>query len=98
MFPNLRGGSNKIVDYRKVTTIHITSFNVSIRDVVLNTSATLVVQLFDSNNKIIEVKNLILTGQDYDNWGADDKYIINYVANKLGFTLINHGATGATGP
>jgi len=85
----------QIQGYQQVVTNTITKFNVVVREVILNTRATLVVTCYDSNNKLIETKTIVLSGADYDNWGANDDYIINYVARQLGFTIL--GATGATG-
>ena len=82
----------QIQSYQQVVTNTITKFNVVVREVILNTRATLVVTCYDSNNKLIETKNLVLSGADYDNWGANDEYIMNYVARHLGFTIL--GATG----
>lgn len=60
-------------------------------DIVLiefNTSATFRVYLFDSNDKVIDTTIVIIEGQDYLNWNNDDNYVINYIANKLGFVII----------
>jgi hypothetical protein len=95
MFPTQKANTIRIQGYQQVVTNTITNFSVVVRDVILNTRATLVVQCYDASGKVIEVKNLVLTGADYQNWGADDHYIVNYVARQLGFTII--AATGSTG-
>jgi len=94
--PNQKANTIAIQGYQQVVTNTITNFSVVVRDVILNTRATLVVQCYDASGKVIETKTMVLTGADYQNWGADDQYIINYVAIQLGFTIL--GATGATGP
>jgi hypothetical protein len=96
MFQNQRSNTIPIVGHPQVITRTITSFSVVVRDVILNTRATLVVQCYDSSNKVIDVKTLVLTGADYDNWGSSDQYIFNYVASHLGFTVITNGNTGTT--
>jgi hypothetical protein len=95
MFPTQKANTIRIQGYQQVVTNTITNFSVVVRDVILNTRATLVVQCYDASGKVIEVKNLVLTGADYQNWGADDHYIVNYVARQLGFTII--AATDSTG-
>jgi len=37
----------------------------------------------DSTDELIETKNIIMQGQDYLDWGSDDKYILEYVKLKL---------------
>jgi hypothetical protein len=38
----------------------------------------------DSTDELIETKIMTLEGCDYELWGNDDKYILEYVKNKLG--------------
>ena len=64
----------------------VTSFTVSIYEVVLFVKARLRVALYD-NGTFISVKDIDIEGEDYLQWPQDDNYIINYVCNKLGFTL-----------
>ena len=50
----------------------------------------------DQNNNRIDCTFVTLEGEDYANWGNSDDYIINYVANKLGFTIQNVSSTNTT--
>ena len=34
-----------------------------------------------------------LEGPDYDSWGADDNYVVNLTASKLGLTVVNDKST-----
>jgi len=77
----------KIEPFDKVTTKVIDSFNVDSVDISLFNSAKIRVSLLNQTN-VIDVSIVMLEGDDYTNWGNDDYYIINYVANKLGFTII----------
>lgn len=52
----------------------------------LNSYAIIKVQTYDSDEKMITCEQLILSGQDYDNWTTDD-YLIQYVCNKYNYTL-----------
>lgn len=47
------------------------------------------VSIYDSDQKIIDTRTIYLTGEDYNNWNNNDQYIINKVAEKLGFILLN---------
>jgi hypothetical protein len=76
-----------IQPYDQVTVKVIYGFDVEVNTVILNTSARLSVRLYDQNKTIVNVQTMELTGQDYTNWGNDDNYVINYVAQKLGFVI-----------
>ena len=78
-----------IVPLDKVTTLTIHSFTLDRIEVDLFNSARIRVNLMDQNNNRIDCTFVTLTGEDYANWGNRDEYIINYVANKLGFTVQN---------
>ena len=38
--------------------------------------------------KVIDEGNLTMNEQEFENWGADNNYCIEWAANKLGLTLI----------
>lgn len=72
------------------TTIQIvTRFSLDISQLLLNTSATFRVTLYDADNAIIDNKFITLEGNDYNNWSNDDQYVINFIATQLGFVLKN---------
>jgi len=66
----------------------VTSFSVNVNNIVLFQSATLNVRLFDENNNYISTQLINISGEDYTNWGNDDTYIANYVAQNLGLQII----------
>lgn len=68
----------------------VTSFTIQINNVVLFNSASLIIFLYnnDSDNSIGR-REINISGQDYLDWNNNDQYIINLVAKKLGFTLLN---------
>ena len=76
---------NKIkIETKEVAVINnITSITIQVVNIILNTSALLIVVLYDDNDKCISAVNLELTGDDYSNWGNDDTYLLTYVCNKL---------------
>ena len=47
------------------------------------TKATILVMLFDENDKLIDNRVYVIEGEDFLNWGTDDKYLVNWVKNKL---------------
>lgn len=77
-----------INDYELVSVKTIKSFTVYVTNINLFANATLNVRLFDSNNIAVSAFPMILSGTDYTNWGGDDMYIYQYVADKMGYTLL----------
>jgi hypothetical protein len=79
---------NIIIPTEETVTKNITGFKVIIQNLILFTSADVIVHLYN-NDLVVESKLLVLAGDDYANWskGSEDEYVINYVANSLGFTL-----------
>ena len=77
-----------IVPTEKITTEIVVRFEMYIQDLVLNTSATFRVVSFDIENKPIDTVYVLLSGEDYTNWGNNDEYVIQFVATQLGFTLV----------
>jgi hypothetical protein len=67
----------------KIKTNIITNIEISINNVVLSKCANITVILKDEIGEVIEIKHLIIEGDDYLNWGSDDNYIIDYVVSKI---------------
>jgi len=80
--------STPIQPSTEITTRIITSFTVSVIRLELFTSVTVNALLFGADGGFIEVKTLTLSGQDYLDWNNNDQYLINKVAEILGFTIV----------
>lgn len=77
-----------IVPVDKTTTQTIVRFALDITELLLNQSATFRVLCYSANDKLVETKFVTLEGDDYTNWGNDDEYVIEFVANELGFVIV----------
>jgi len=77
-----------IVPVDKTTTQTIVRFAMDIIELVLNTSATFRVLCYDIKDKLVDTQFVTLEGDDYTNWGNEDEYVVQYVANQLGFILV----------
>jgi len=77
-----------VIPQTQTTVKTVTSFSVIVNNIVLFQSATLNVRLFDENNNYISTQLINISGDDYTNWGNDDTYIANYVAQNLGLQII----------
>lgn len=77
-----------ILPFNKTTVQTAIRFSLDISQLVLNTSATFRVSLYDVDDKCIENKYVTLEGNDYKNWSNDDQYVINFIATSLGFVIV----------
>jgi len=66
-------------------TMNITNIQIRVMNLVLFTSVSINVILFENTN-YIDSKQYTLSGDDYTNWMNDDSYIVNYVLAQLGLT------------
>ena len=72
----------------QTTSVTITSFIVDVRELTLFTSAKLRVSLCNAENQIINYAFIDMNGDDYARWSSNDEYVYQFVAEKLGFTLV----------
>jgi len=80
---------SSISPFNEVTTKTAVRFSIDIAQIELGSSATFRITLYDIDDKCVSSKYVTLEGQDYLNWGTDDKYVVNYIAKTLGLTLTN---------
>jgi len=45
--------------------------------------ASMIIQLFTEDKQTSITQYLVMSGNDYNNWGGDDEYLINWVNNYL---------------
>lgn len=64
------------------------SFMVRVQELVLNKSATLLITLFNDKEQPVIADGVKLEGDAYNAWSNDDNYIIDYVCQKYGLTLL----------
>ena len=68
--------------YKKTKTAN--KIRVFVKELKLFEYVSLAVLLYDdSTDELIETKVMTIQGQDYLNWGSDDKYILEYIKSKL---------------
>lgn len=62
--------------------LDIDNITIRVMNIVLFKSVTISAMLM-SGKTFIENRNFTLSGDDYTNWGNNDKYITDYVINAL---------------
>lgn len=66
----------KMVKYYKFAVVGFTPF----------TSMEFSCCLFSTTDQTIDYVQVVMEGDDYNKWGNDDTYLINFLNTKLGFT------------
>lgn len=65
------------------TSFTVTSLAIDVRSMTLGVSVSLMVRLLTSNGSIADVQVMEMSGDDYNNWGDDDSYVVTFCLNKL---------------
>jgi hypothetical protein len=70
------------LDTPKVVTKTITYTEFAIKDIIisLNQSARFIVILYGDETDVVDIK---MTPEEYNLWGSDDGYVIQFIKNKL---------------
>jgi hypothetical protein len=71
-----------------ITTQTISKVDILEGTIELNKSVRFPVRLMDSNENVLSQQNVTISGEEYENWGADDNYIENLILTKLGVQKI----------
>ena len=45
--------------------------------------ANITTLIYDELGNIVEVKNFIMSGENYNNWNGSDEYLINWIKEQL---------------
>lgn len=79
---------SKINVQDKIITTQSTVKSVEIENLhlELNKSAIFSVKMFDENSSLVSIERVDIIGDDYNNWGSDDNYVVTFIFNKLGLT------------
>lgn len=64
----------------------IGSFTIILQNFKLGESVDLIVTLFNTENIYVSTISIPLAGEDYNLWGNDDDYLVNFICGKLNFT------------
>lgn len=73
----------------------VCKYSVTVRNIILSTSAELEVRLFGSADEFLDIVIISLTGEAYTIWGENDTYIKNFVEDWL---VNNYGDASAPAP
>ena len=79
--------SSNIQPFVITTTNTAVSFTVTCQQLSLFNNAMFKVDSFDADGNIANRQFVSLTNEQYLSWNNDDEYIVNLVANQLGYII-----------
>lgn len=69
---------------RKLIALEYDRFKIKDFQLKLNESVSIIILLYPVNPEhSVECRTIMIEGADYDAWGNDDAYVINFIKNKL---------------
>jgi hypothetical protein len=80
-------GPVRVAAHTLTTTAVVKSFQVTEVVVSLFSSAEVLVKLLDAAGNRVKSQTLHMPKEDYLQWLADDRYVLTWVASKLGLKL-----------
>ena len=77
--------SVQVVPKDFIKTYNVNNVEVLVTGLKLGTQVELNV-LLKSGIEVVESRRINISGEEYDNWGQSDEYLINLVLDKVGLT------------
>ena len=63
--------------------INIVKFRYHILEIKLFESVRIAIYLYNENEMLVDAKQYIIEGAEYNSWSNDDKYILNLIKQKI---------------
>jgi hypothetical protein len=73
-----------VVPKEIIITKTIDSISISITNIIFGVSATFNVMLYEPAGQLIRCDKQTLSGVDYEAWGNNDQYVVNYMLKLYG--------------
>jgi hypothetical protein len=83
--PDIQGIPIQAATITEVKNVH--SFRVMVSSLELFKSVSVFVVLQDQNGSQVGSRSFTFEGAEYLSWNNDDQYLVNKVAERMGFTL-----------
>jgi hypothetical protein len=69
-----------------ITTNTANKVELRVSNLQIGSSVDVTLLIKDLNGNIFKVENVRIEGEEYNNWGSDDQYLVNIVLSKVGLT------------
>ena len=81
--------STPVEPFVVTTTKTVVSFSIACRTLNLFNNASFIVDSFDKNGNVVSRQIVSINEEQYSQWKNDDNYIVNLIAEILGYNLVN---------
>lgn len=78
-----------IVEKEVLVKYNVKSFDIVVSGIILGECVNIYASCYDIDNNFLYKEYININGQEYLDWGTDDNYLINIVAQRLGFVIEN---------
>lgn len=79
--------SYNIVPIESTQTIVSNKMNIRVLNLVFGVSIEVIASVVQSNGTVTQNYHLVISGEEYANWGSDDAYMVNLIASKIGVAI-----------
>jgi hypothetical protein len=77
-----------IVPVESTQTVVSNRMSIRVLNLVFGTSIEVIASIVQENGTVTQNNHLVISGEEYANWGSDDEYMVNLIATKIGVTLV----------
>lgn len=79
--------SYNIVPIESTQTVVSNKMTIRVLNLTFGVSIEVIASVIQTNGTVTQNYHLVISGEEYSNWGSDDTYMVNLIANKIGVTL-----------
>ena len=78
------------INPKEYTVVNIaSSVELRVSNLIIGSSVDIMVLVKGPNENVFKVERFHIEGEEYNNWGSDDQYLVNLVLSKIGLTQKN---------
>ncbi len=77
-----------IVPVESTQTVVSNRMSIRVLNLVFGTSIEVIASIVQANGTVTQNNHLVISGEEYANWGSNDEYMVNLIATKIGVTLV----------
>ena len=77
-----------IVPVESTQTVISNRMTIRVLNVVFGSSMEVIASIVQDNGTVTQNYHFVISGEEYNAWGADDEYMVNLIATKAGVTLV----------
>jgi hypothetical protein len=77
-----------IVPVETTQTVISNRMTIRVLNLIFGSSIEVIASIVQANGTVTQNNHLVISGEEYANWGENDEYMVNLIATKIGVTLV----------